>query len=467
VFDAIQKRLSGALAKVRGRSTISEDDISEVLKEIRTGLLEGDVHFKVVKDFLARIKERCLREEVIKSLSPEEQILKVLNDELTTILGGQSRELNFEEKTPNVILMCGLQGSGKTTTTVKLANLIKNDLKKRVAVVSVDVYRPAAMEQLKQLSGNIEVDFLPCDHNDKPVAIAKNALEIAKKENFDVLIVDTAGRLQIDDQLMDELADVAKVVNPSETLLVIDTMMGQQAVDVADGFDRKIGITGSVLSKLDGDSRGGAALSLVSVTGKPIKFIGTGERPDDFEVFHPDRMASRILDMGDVLSLIEKAEKAFTEEEAQEALEKIQNDSFSLVDFQKQMKMVNKMGSLSSLFKMLPGMASFKDQLNSVDTDSELTRINSMINSMTLEERSNPDVLNGSRRSRIALGCGRSVTELNQFLKRFFDTRKMMKKMGKMGGMMKGMMGDGSSAGGANAAPFGKKRRGKGFGRKF
>jgi signal recognition particle subunit SRP54 len=466
MFEGLQKRLSGALGKIRGLSRISEDDVNAVLQEIRTGLLEGDVHFRVTRDFLARVKERCLREEVIKSLTPEQQILKVLHEEITLILGGQNRELNLGTKPPAVILMCGLQGSGKTTTTSKLALFLK-DQGKRVGVVSVDVNRPAAMEQLRSLAEKVGVPCMACSPQEKPVQIATNALKEASDTNLEVLLVDTAGRLQVDDDLMTELQAVRDICSPSEVLLVVDAMMGQQAVDVAEGFDHKVSITGSVLSKLDGDTRGGAALSLVAVTGKPIKFIGTGERPSDFEAFHPDRMASRLLDMGDVLSLLERADRVISQDEAKAAAEKMRKSDFSLEDFRDQLKMIGRLGSIGGLMKMLPGMGAYTEQLESVDTEKELKRVNAILNSMTVAERRQPDLLNGSRRFRIAKGSGTEVSEVNSLVKRFLEARKVMKQMGKMAGLMKpGAAGaQNPFAGGAN--PFGGKRGGKGFGRKF
>ncbi len=469
MFEQLQKRLGNALQKVRGRSTISEKDVDAVLSEIRTGLLEADIHFRVAKDFLARVKERCLREDVIKSLKPEEQIVKVLSDELTEILGGSKRELNLDVKTPAVLLLCGLQGSGKTTSASKLARLIKDDIGKRVCVVSVDVYRPAAMDQLKYLSQKLEISVLNHDGDPevKPQEITRRALKEAKDQNFEVLIIDTAGRLQIDDDLMKELKEIEEISNPSETLLVVDAMMGQQAVEVADGFGQSLELSGAILTKLDGDARGGAALSLVSVTGKPIKYVGLGERPEDFEVFHPERMASRLLDMGDILSLVERAEKVISQEDAQAAAEKMANmDSFNFEDFRNQMKMVSKMGPMTSLFKMLPGFGQIQDQLQSVDTDKELKRVDAIISSMTPEERRRPEMLNGSRRSRIARGAGTEVQEVNQLIKRFLEARKMMKKLGGLGKMFGGNSGAGEGPNMMkNLNPKG--RRGKGFGRKL
>lgn len=474
MFDGLQKRLAGALSRVRGLSRISESDIDAVLGEIRTGLLEADVHFRVARDFLARVKERCLREEVLKSLTPEQQVLKVLSEELTQILGGQTRELQLNVAPPAVILMCGLQGSGKTTSTAKLAQLLKSN-GKRPAVVSVDVQRPAAIAQLGAMATKAEVPWIKSESSEKPVAIAKRALVEAGKLNADVLLVDTAGRLQIDDALMQELADVRDVLKPVETLLVVDAMMGQQAVQVAEGFERSIGITGAILSKLDGDARGGAALSLVAVTGKPIKFVGTGERVSDFEAFHPDRIASRLLDMGDVLSLLEKAQRVINEDEAVNAAEKMRNmENLTLEDFRDQLKMLGRLGPLSGLLKMLPGVGSMREQLESVDTEGEVKRITAILNSMTPQERKQPEVLNGSRRARVARGSGTDVSEVNSLLKRFLEVRKMMKQMGKMGDMMKRLTGGGGGgmgmpgmSGGMPGGFPGGRRGGKGFGRKF
>ncbi|NCN27757.1 signal recognition particle protein [bacterium] len=471
MFDDLQKRLGTALSKVRGRSRISEEDVKAVLAEVRTGLLEADVHFRVAKDFLARVKESCLREEVLKSLSPEQQILKILNDELVHILGSENRELSLDAAPPAVILMCGLQGSGKTTTSVKLGLHLKNK-GKRVAVVSVDTQRPAAIEQLAQLSKKYEVPNLRYEANVGAVEIAKLAKKDAHKQNFEVLIVDTAGRLQVDEELMKELQEINRVTGAVERLLVVDSMMGQQAVEVAESFDRDMEITGSVLTKLDGDSRGGAALSIVTTTGRPIKFIGTGERVQDLEPFYPDRMASRLLDMGDVLTLIDKAQEVISEDEAREAAEKMQNmGQFTLEDFRKQMKMISKMGPIGNLMKMMPGMGQMSEALNQVDAEKEMKRANAIIDSMTLHERKNPDVLNGSRRARIASGSGNQVQDVNQFIKRFLDARKMMKNMGKLSKMFGG--GSGGNSGnpfGGGGNPFGGAGRrggGKGFGRKF
>jgi signal recognition particle subunit SRP54 len=477
MLDGLQKRLAGAVKKIRGVTRLSEADVDAVLSEVRTGFLEADVHFRVTKDFLARVRERCLRGEVVSSLSPEQHIVKILSEELTQILGGENRELDLAAQPPVVILMVGLQGSGKTTSTAKLGRYLKSK-GRRPALVSVDVQRPAAMEQLRSLGEREELPVLDSSPTQKPIDIARAALTGANNKNCDVLIVDTAGRLQVDSALMQELKDLRDLLKPKETLLVIDAMMGQQAVEVADGFEKEIGLTGAILSKLDGDARGGAALSLVAVTGKPIKFIGTGERPTDFEAFHPDRIASRLLDMGDFMSLLEKAQEVISEEDAIKAGEKLIKADFSFEDFLDQMKMVSKMGSFGGLLKMLPGMGALKDQLEQVDTDKEMKRVEAMIHSMTYQERRQPDVLNGSRKARIAKGCGMQVSEVNSFVKRFLDARKMMRQMGKMGGLMKGLGKMGGAGGMPEASasnpwgqssglPFGRKGGGKGFGRKF
>ncbi len=473
MLDSLQKRLAGAIKGIRGKTNLSEADVDKILSEVRTGFLEADVHFRVTKDFLARVRERCLRAEVMNSLSPEQQIVSVLSDELTQILGGENRDLDYSTQPPATFLMVGLQGSGKTTSTVKLARLLKSK-GKRPAVVSVDVQRPAAMEQLRFLAEKEEIPVLSSLPSEKPIDIAKRAVTEANNLNCDVLIVDTAGRLQVDSALMEELSALKNLLKPTETLLVIDAMIGQQAVEVAEGFDKEISISGAILSKLDGDARGGAALSLVAVTGKPIKFIGTGERPTDFEAFHPDRIASRLLDLGDMLSLLEKAQEVISEEEAMKATQKMMGGSgnFTFDDFIGQMKMINRMGSFGGLLKMLPGMGAIKDALDSVDTDAEMKKLEVIIQSMTKQERRHPEVLNGSRRARIAKGCGREVAEINAFVKRFDDMRKMMKQMGKMGGLMKGMGAPGDKQPDPNnpwamaRSPFAKKG-GKGFGRKF
>jgi len=472
MLDGLQKRLAGALKKIKGVTRLSEADVDAVLGEVRTGFLEADVHFRVTKDFLARVRERCLREDVVQSLSPEQHVVKILSEELTQILGGENRELDLASKPPVVVLMVGLQGSGKTTSSVKLARHLKSK-GKRPALVSVDVQRPAAMEQLRSLAEKEDVPVLSSSPSQKPIDIAKNALKECNNKNCDVLIVDTAGRLQVDTALMQELKELRDLLSPKETLIVIDAMMGQQAVEVAEGFDREIGLSGAILSKLDGDARGGAALSLVAVTGKPIKFIGTGERPTDFEVFHPDRIASRLLDMGDLMSLLEKAQEVISEEDAIKASDKLLKSDFSFEDFLSQMKMISRMGSIGGLLKMMPGMGAIKEQLDQVDTDKEMKRVEAIIYSMTFQERRHPDVLNGSRKARIAKGCGMEVSDVNAFVKRFLEARKMMKQMGKMGSLMKGMGKAGANPAAQSGNPWAQsnnpfaRKGGKGFGRKF
>ncbi len=463
MFDSVQKSFGSALKRLRGKSSLSEKEVDEVLSEIRVGLLEADVHFRVVRDFLARVKERCLREDVLKSISPEQQVLRVISDELTSILGGTQSELDLSAKPPVTILLCGLQGSGKTTSIAKLAVHLKNK-GKRVLVVSTDVRRPAAIEQLKQLAERNQIDCFHLENQSaqSPAKIAELALEKATQSNTEVLLVDTAGRIQIDSELMDELTQLVKILQPTERLLVIDAMMGQSAVDVAEGFQSKVNLTGAILSKLDGDSRGGAALSLVSVTGKPIKFIGSGERATDFEVFHPERITSRLLDMGDVMSLLEKAEEALKGEDLvkEEMTQGMMQGSFTLEDFRNQLRLVSKMGSMGSLLKMLPGMGSFDAQISEKDADREFKKINAILSSMTPHERKMPNVLNGSRRSRISKGSGIPVQDINSFIKRFDEARRAMKKLGKWAKYL------GSGATHPGLDPLQNKRN-KGFGRKL
>jgi signal recognition particle subunit SRP54 len=462
MFDSLQKSFGGALKKIRGLSKIQPQDVDAVLAEVRTGLLEADVHFRVVKDFLARVRERCLRVEVLASLTPEQQVLKILSEELTQLLGGTERELKLSSTPPAVLMVCGLQGAGKTTSVVKLALHLKK-LGKNPGVVSVDVNRPAAMDQLKTLAERSQIHCFRSSPQEKPLAIAERARKEAHDANVDVLLLDTAGRLQVDDELMAELETLKNKLNPTETLLVLDAMTGQQAVEVAEGFDRRVSLTGSILTKLDGDARGGAALSLVAVTGKPIKFIGTGERPADFEPFRPERMASRLLDMGDVLSLLEKAESVISADEARDAAERLKNPGdITLQDFRDQLKMLSRMGPLSGVLKMLPGMGELRGVLDSVDTEKELKKVNAMIDSMTPQERRQPDVLNGSRKARVAAGSGTQVQDVNQLVKRFLDMRKMMKQFGKLGNMASGMSGMGGLP-----FPGGGRRGGRGFGRKL
>lgn len=442
MFQSLSDRLSGALKRIRGRSTISQADLELTLKEVRLALLEADVNFKVAKDFCAEIATAAQGDAVLKSLTPDQQIIKIVHERLTAIMGAEASELNLKVAPPAIILMVGLQGSGKTTTSGKLAALLRRQYKRRPLLVSADIYRPAAIEQLATLGKQLDIPVCPSTPNERPVVIAHNALTYARNHGHDVLIIDTAGRLQIDDQLMNELVEIKQLVSPHEILLVADAMTGQEAVNVAKGFDQKLDISGLVLTKLDGDARGGAALSMRAVTGKPIKFIGVSEKMDGIEVFHPERMASRILGMGDVLSLIEKATQEVNLEDTLDLHKKIKKNEFSLEDFLEQMKMIKRMGSISSLAGMIPGMGKMMKQVDEGQAEAEMKRIESIILSMTKQERRNHNIVNGSRRKRIAVGSGTSVEDVNKLLKQFNEMKKMMGAISKMGmGNMMGMLG--------------------------
>ena len=442
MFQSLSDRLSGALKRIRGRSTISQADLDSTLKEVRLALLEADVNFKVAKDFCAEIADAARGEAVMKSLAPDQQIIKIVHEKLTAMMGAQASELNLRVAPPVVIMMVGLQGSGKTTTSGKLAALLRKQYKRRPLLVSADVYRPAAIEQLATLGRQLDIPVCPSLASERPVVIAHNALTHARNHGLDTLIIDTAGRLQIDDQLMNELVEIKQLVSPHEILLVADSMTGQEAVNVARGFDQRLDISGLVLTKLDGDARGGAALSMRAVTGKPIKFIGVSEKMDGLEVFHPERMASRILGMGDVLSLIEKASQQVNVEDTIDLHKKIKKNEFSLEDFLDQMKMIKRMGSISSLAGMIPGMGKLMKQVDEGQAESEMQRIEAIILSMTKKERRDHAIVNGSRRKRIALGSGTSVEEVNKLLKQFNEMKKMMGAISKMGmGNMMGMLG--------------------------
>jgi len=433
VFDQLSDRLQATLSDVRSRGKLSESDVDAAMREIRLALLEADVNFKVVKSFTATLKERCLGSEVLESLDPGQQVVKIVNEELTTLMGGASRDLALASSGPTVILMAGLQGSGKTTACAKLARHL-GESGKQVALAACDVYRPAAVDQLVTVGERAGATVYEQGTERDPVDIAAWALDRAREENRDVLIVDTAGRLHVDEELMDELSRIRKKVKPHDVLLVVDAMTGQDAVGVAEAFSEAAEFDGVVMSKLDGDARGGAALSVKAVTGKPILFASTGEKLEDFDRFHPDRMASRILGMGDVLSLIEKAEKQVDEKQALDLQEKLRSDRFTLEDFLQQMKQVRKMGPLSGLLGMMPGMGAMK-QLKNADVDEgELDRVEAIILSMTPEERANPGLINGSRRKRIASGSGTKVQHVNQLVKQFDQVRKLMRQVasGKM-----------------------------------
>jgi len=428
VFDQLSDRLQATLSDVRSRGKLNEGDVDAAMREIRLALLEADVNFKVVKGFTKTLKERCLGAEVLESLDPGQQVVKIVNEELTALMGGAGRELVVAPSGPTVILMAGLQGSGKTTACAKLARHL-GEMGKQVALAACDVYRPAAVEQLVTLGERIGAEVYEQGTEADPVEIAAWALDRARAEERDALIVDTAGRLHIDAELMDELAKIRKRTKPHNVLLVVDAMTGQDAVGVAESFAEAAEFDGLVMTKLDGDARGGAALSVKAVTGRPILFASTGEKLEAFERFHPDRMASRILGMGDVLSLIEKAEKQVDEDEAIALQEKLQRDQFTLEDFLKQMRQVRKMGPLGGLLKMLPGMDSMK-QFKGVDVDEgELDRVEAIILSMTPAERANPALINGSRRKRIAAGSGTRVQHVNQLVKQFGQMRKLMRHM--------------------------------------
>ena len=441
MFDSLSSKLQSAFKNLRGLGKISEDNIAEALREVRMALLEADVNFKVAKAFLARVKDKSLGEEVVGSVQPGQQIVKIIHDELVTLLGDTNAKLETGGN-PSCILMVGLHGAGKTTSSGKLAKLIKKQGRQPL-LVAADVYRPAAMDQLETLGQQVEVPVLAMKGEKDVGKIARAALEEARAKACNVLIFDTAGRLQIDKDLVQELVDLKGLVKPQEILLVLDAATGQEAVSVATHFDEALGITGSILTKLDGDARGGAALSLKSVTGRPIKFVGVGEKLDEFEAFHPERMAGRILGMGDVVSLVEKAAEAIEEDDAKRMEEKMRKGEFTLEDFLEQMRAMKKLGPLENIVGMLPGG---DEALKDADLDkgqAEMRRMEALICAMTLHERRQPNILNASRRKRIAIGTGVKVTELNGMLNKFFQMQQMMKKMGKMQRMMAKMGGGG------------------------
>ena len=424
-FEGLSSKLQDITRKLRGKARITESDLKEMLREVKLAMLEADVNYKIVKDFIASVQEKALGQDVLKSLTPGQQVIKIVKDELVELLGGEESKINFTPNPPTVIMLVGLQGSGKTTTSGKLANLLRKQGKKPL-LVACDVYRPAAIKQLQVVGAQLNIPVYSNEQSKDVVHIAKQAMSVAISKMNDVVILDTAGRLHIDEELMQELKNVKQGVKPHEILLVVDSMTGQDAVNVADSFNQNLGIDGVVLTKLDGDTRGGAALSVKKVTNRPIKFAATGEKLSDIEVFHPDRMASRILGMGDVLSIIEKAEESFDLEQAEKLEKQLKKKEFDLDDYLTQLRQVKKMGSFSSILKMMPGMANIKDL--KVD-DKEFVRIEAMICSMTKQERRNPKLLNASRRIRIAKGSGTSVQQINQFMKSFEMTQKMMKKM--------------------------------------
>ena len=431
-FEGLSSKFQNIARKFKGKTRITESDLKEMLREVKLALLEADVNYKIVKEFIATIQEKALGQDVLKSLTPGQQVIKIVKDELVELLGGTDARINISPNPPTIIMMVGLQGSGKTTTAAKLANILRKDGKKPL-LVACDVYRPAAIKQLQVLGAQLNIPVYANENSQDVVKISKQAIEQAISKLNDVIIIDTAGRLQIDEVLMEELKNLKSAVKPHEILLVVDSMTGQEAVNVAESFKDAVGIDGIVLTKLDGDTRGGAALSVKKVTGRPIKYIATGEKMNDIEQFHPDRMASRILGMGDVLSIIEKAEEAITEEEAEKLEAQLRKNRFDMDDYLAQLRQIKKMGSFSSILKMIPGLGSKMKDIQ-VD-DKEFLRIESMICSMTKEERRNPKILNGQRRLRIAKGSGTTVEQLNKFMKSFEMTQKMMKQIKSEKGM--------------------------------
>jgi len=432
MFDLLSEKLQATLADVRRHGTLSEEDVDAAMREIRLALLEADVNFKVVKQFTAQVKERCRGAEIVGKLNPGQQVVKIVAEELANLMGGESAELSFSGHPPTVILMAGLQGSGKTTATAKLARYLREERGAAVAVAACDTYRPAAVDQLVKVGAQAGADvyFRNLPAQEDPVEIAEWALEKAKEEGKDVLIVDTSGRLHVDEQLMAELVRMRAALEPDDVLLVVDAMTGQDAAAVAERFAEEVRFDGVIMSKLDGDARGGAALSVKAVTGKPIVFASTGEKLDQFERFHPDRMAQRILGMGDVMTLIEQAERQFDEDEAIALQRKLKRDEFGLDDFLSQLQTVRLMGPLTSLFGMIPGLAGHQLQNMKVD-ERELDRVQAIIQSMTPTERTRPELIKGSRRLRIAKGSGTSVQQVNQLVKQFGQTRKLMKQVGR------------------------------------
>lgn len=448
MFEGLSDKILGSIRKLKGQNRISESNIEDAIKEIRLSLLEADVHFKVVKNFIDRVKVKALGAEVIENVNPGQMFIKIVHDELVQTLGGEAVDIDVREKL-SVIMMVGLQGAGKTTSTAKLGLYIRQKLGKKVGFVPVDVYRPAAIDQLQTLAQQNNFSCYPSKVGQKPADILKAALDWAKTELIDVLLVDTAGRLQVDEDLMNELSDLKAVIKPTEILLVADAMLGQQSVNVAETFHQKLNLSGLILTKVDGDARGGAALSICEVTGIPIKFLGVGEKVSALDIFHPDRLAGRILDMGDVLSLVEKAQETMDLKETERAAKRMMNNEFTLEDFLSQIQQLKKMGGIESMLKFLPGMGEISKQMKSMTPpDNEVKKIEAIIQSMTLQERDDHRVLNGSRRQRIASGSGTQVQDVNKLIKQFESSKKMMSQMMKMG------MGGGKGTGKIKS-PFG------------
>ena len=437
-FENLSEKLQSVFKQLRSKGKLTEKDVKDAMREVKIALHEADVNYKIVKQFVNKVNERAVGAEVLESLTPGQQVIKIVNEELVELMGSAQSKLTFSSKPPTIYMMVGLQGAGKTTTSGKLAGLLKKQGKNPL-LVACDVYRPAAIKQLQVVGNNYGIPVFEMGDKLSPVDISKAALEFAEKNRHDVILIDTAGRLHINEELMDELKNIKDAVRPQEILLVVDAMTGQDAVTVAESFNAQLGVDGIILTKLDGDARGGAALSVRSVTGKPIKYIGMGEKMEDLEPFYPDRMASRILGMGDVLSLIEKAQEAYDEKQAMEMAQKMRNNDFTLEDFLDQMQQIKKMGPLKDLMGMIPGMSQYN--LNDVEVNpKDMAHIEAIIQSMTKEERQNPSILNGPRKKRIANGSGRTIAEVNRLLKQFEDMKKMMKQMNSMTKGKKGKM---------------------------
>ena len=427
-FENLTDKLSNIFKKFRNETHLTESNMDEMLKQVRIALLEADVNFKVVKEFVNGIKEKAIGQEVLKKLNPSQQVVKIVHEELVSLLGSDNCNLKLKNNALSAIMLVGLQGSGKTTTAGKLAYLFKNKQKKKVLLVALDVYRPAAIDQLKQIGKQIDVEVFEMGTDNKPTDIASKALQKARSELFDIMILDTAGRLQIDEPLMKELNDISNIVHPDETLLLVDAMAGQDAVNVANSFHQQVALTGIIMSKLDGDARGGAALSIRHLTGLAIKFAGVGEKISDLELFHPERMADRILGMGDVMTLVEKAQENLDEKEMKKSFNKMMDGDFDLNDMLKQLKQVNKLGSLSSILKMIPGMPKISKEQQDL-AEKEMRNFEIILNSMTPYEKKHPEVIKFSQKQRISKGCGKSIQDINKVLKKYETSKEMMKQM--------------------------------------
>jgi len=443
MFDNLTDKLGLTFKRIKGHGKLSESNVKEALREVRLSLLEADVNYRVVKDFISAVKSRAMGKEVMSSVTPGQQFIKIVNDELTTLMGGEASDLDLSGRPPVVVMLAGLQGSGKTTTVGKLALKFKGE-GRRPYLVPADVYRPAAIEQLTKLAGDLGIPAHPSTTEDVPVDICNRAVEQAERSGYDIVLLDTAGRLHVDEELMEELRVIKREVRPKQILLVADAMTGQDAVNVAEKFDEDLGIDGVILTKLDGDARGGAALSIKAVSGRPIVLVGTGEKLDNLDAFYPDRMASRILGMGEIVGLVEQAQETYDQKKAAELQRKFRKNEFTIEDFRQHLKQLQKMGSISDLMDKIPGMSGMmKKMQGAAPPEEELKHVEAIINSMTTEERINHAILNGSRRRRIAMGSGTSVQEVNQFIKQYLQMKKMMKKINRFGmkSLMRGLMG--------------------------